>query len=65
MPGKHPAPHDQVPLHYAVSQELGMVFVSYRGVDEQAVMVKLHHASTCMQPRLDSFSASAHVGRRR
>lgn len=34
MPGKHPAPHDQEPLHHAVSQKSGMIFVAYCCIDK-------------------------------
>ena len=63
MPGKQPAPHDQEPLHYAVSQESGMILVAYCCIDKQAVMIKLHHASACMQPRLSKLMCiSASIG---
>ena len=55
MPGKHPAPHDQEPLHHAVSQESGMILIAYCCVDEKAVVIKLHNASACAQPRLNKL----------
>lgn len=61
MPGKHPAPHDQKPLHHTVSQEPSMILIAYCCIDKQAIMVKLHHTSACAQPRLNklqSISAS-------
>ena len=53
MPGQHPAPHDQEPLHCAVCQKHGMILVPYCRIDQKTVMVKLHNALACRQQLSD------------